>query len=162
MFCTRCNLILQASVCPLVCVPEEYTIRGEVRREEVADSLAAVRRWGGREGTLKPSTGWSRDNVRMIFYTILPFLLLCSDLHSVIRYVSCFLKIFSFRWIRTSVINLYILMETNILNWLVSCSTSFNDIIMTNKYCTENLSVLHKYEIAFLFIVEIQNSWLYL
>ena len=42
MFCTRCNLILQASVCPLVCVPEEYTIRGEVRREEVADLLAAV------------------------------------------------------------------------------------------------------------------------
>ena len=42
MFCTRYNLILQASVCPLVCVPEEYTIRGEVRREEVADLLAAV------------------------------------------------------------------------------------------------------------------------
>ena len=44
MFCTRCNLIviLQASVYPLVCVPEEYTIRGEVRREEVADLLAAV------------------------------------------------------------------------------------------------------------------------
>ena len=42
MFCTQYNLILQASVCPLVCVPEECTLRGEVRREEVADLLAPV------------------------------------------------------------------------------------------------------------------------
>ena len=42
MFCTQYNPILQASVCPLVCVPEEYTMRGEVRREEVADLLAPV------------------------------------------------------------------------------------------------------------------------
>ena len=45
MFCTQYiqyNLILQASVCPLVCVPEECTLRGEVRREEVADFLAPV------------------------------------------------------------------------------------------------------------------------
>ena len=42
MFCTQYNLILQASVCPLVCVPEEYMMRGEVRREEVADLLASV------------------------------------------------------------------------------------------------------------------------
>ena len=34
-------------------------------------------------------------------------------------------------------------METNILNWLVYCSTSVNNIIMTNKYCAENLSFLH-------------------
>ena len=27
---------------PLVCVPEEYTMRGEVRREEVADLLASM------------------------------------------------------------------------------------------------------------------------
>ena len=38
MFCTQYNLILQASVC----VSEECTVRGEVRREEVADLLAAV------------------------------------------------------------------------------------------------------------------------
>ena len=45
MFCTQYiqyNLILQASVCPLVCVPEECTLRGEVRREEEADLLAPV------------------------------------------------------------------------------------------------------------------------
>ena len=42
MFCTQYNLILQASVCPLVCVPEECTLRGEVRREEVADLLASM------------------------------------------------------------------------------------------------------------------------
>ena len=42
MFCTQYNLILQASVCPLVCVPEEYTMRGEVRGEEVADLLAPL------------------------------------------------------------------------------------------------------------------------
>ena len=42
MFCTQYNLILQASVCPLVCVPEECTLCGEVRREEVADLLAPV------------------------------------------------------------------------------------------------------------------------
>ena len=41
MFCTRCNLILQASVCPLVCVAEEYTMRGELLGK-VADLLAAV------------------------------------------------------------------------------------------------------------------------
>ena len=72
----------------------------------------------------------------------------------------CFLKIFLFRWTRTSVNNLSIQMETNILNWLVCCSTSFNDIIMTNKYCTENLSVLQKFEVASLFIVEIVDcNW---
>ena len=43
---------------------------------------------------------------------------------------------------------------------MVCCSTSFNDIIMTNKYCTENLSVLQKFEIASLFIVEIVDcNW---
>ena len=42
MFCTQYNLILQASVCPFVCVPEECTLRGEVRREEEADLLAPV------------------------------------------------------------------------------------------------------------------------
>ena len=42
MFFTQYNLILQASVCPLVCVPEECTLRGEVRREEEADLLAPV------------------------------------------------------------------------------------------------------------------------
>ena len=42
MFCTQYNLILQASVCPLVCVPEECALRGEVRRDEMADLLAPV------------------------------------------------------------------------------------------------------------------------
>ena len=42
MFCTQYNLILQASVCPLVCVPEECRLCGEVQREEVADLLAPV------------------------------------------------------------------------------------------------------------------------
>ena len=42
MFCTRYNLILQASVCTLVCVPEEDTMRGEVRCDEMADLLAPV------------------------------------------------------------------------------------------------------------------------
>ena len=79
----------------------------------------------------------------MIFFTILPVLLPCSDLRSVIRCVSCFLKIFLFRWTTTSVNNLSIQIETNILNWLVYCSTSVNNIIMTNKYCNENLSFLH-------------------
>ena len=43
MFCTRCNLILQASVCPLVCVPKECALRGEVRRYEMADLFARPR-----------------------------------------------------------------------------------------------------------------------
>ena len=42
MFCTQYNLILQASVCPLVCMPEECALRGEVRRDEMADLLAPM------------------------------------------------------------------------------------------------------------------------
>ena len=36
------HLILQASVFPFVCVPEECALRGEVRRDEMADLLAPV------------------------------------------------------------------------------------------------------------------------
>ena len=157
LFRTQYNLILQASVC----VSEECTLRGEV-----ADLLAPViqtmalqqqqqlmpaslgpghAQAVARAGTLKPPTYcWMmRRERKNDFFTILPVLLPCSDLRSVIRCVSCFLKIFLFRWTTTSVNNLSIQMETNILNWLVYWSTSVNNIIMTNKYCAENLSFFH-------------------
>ena len=112
LFCTQYNLILQASIC----VPEECTLRGEV-----ADLLAPVIQTMAlqqqqqlmpaslgpghapavaRAGTLKTSTYFCmkrRERKNDFFFTILPVLLPCSDLRSVIRCVSCFLKIFLFR-----------------------------------------------------------------
>ena len=101
------HLILQASVFPFVCVPEECALRGEVRRDEMADLLAPVTQTlvlqqplmaaslglghtqaVARAGTLKTSTYcWMKRRERKNDF-ILPVLLTCSFLRSVIRYVS--------------------------------------------------------------------------
>ena len=158
LFCTQYNLILQASVC----VSEECTLRGEV-----ADLLAPViqtmalqqqqqlmpaslgpghAQAVARAGTLKTSTYFwmMRRERKNDFFTILPVLLPCSDLRS-----ECDQMCFMFPK------NIFVQVNYDQckqplhpdrdqhIKLIGFCSTSVNNIIMTNKYCAENLSFFH-------------------